>query len=50
LGLGHYFSGPAVVAQDDTTVCVPDGFVGRIDANANLILELRVQTNEEASA
>ncbi len=35
---GSYFSGPAVVVQDDTTSWVPPGFTGAVDAHGNLIL------------
>jgi N-methylhydantoinase A len=37
---GHDFSGPAIIAQDDTTTCVPDGFTGTVDAYGHLILTL----------
>jgi N-methylhydantoinase A len=37
---GHSFTGPAIIAQDDTTTCVPDGFTGRVDAYGHLILTL----------
>lgn len=35
---GARFDCPCVVAQDDTTVIVPPGFTGRVDALGNLIL------------
>lgn len=35
---GHTFTGPAVVAQEDTTVCIPEDFVGTVDPYCNLIL------------
>lgn len=38
---GHHFSGPAVVAQQDTTVCIPEGFDAEVDAWLNLHLILR---------
>jgi N-methylhydantoinase A len=38
---GHHFSGPAVVAQEDTTVCIPAGFDATVDAWLNLHLNLR---------
>ncbi|MFT8246642.1 hydantoinase/oxoprolinase family protein [Roseomonas sp. BN140053] len=37
---GHHFAGPAVIAQDDTTVCIPDGFSGLVDRHGNLVLTL----------
>ncbi len=36
---GHRFSGPAVIAQDDTTTCVLPGFSGRVDQYGTLILK-----------
>lgn len=38
---GHRFAGPAVVAQDDTTICIPDGFDAEVDSGLNLHLSLR---------
>ena len=38
---GHRFKGPAVVAQQDTTVCIPEGFDAEVDAWLNLHLILR---------
>lgn len=35
---GHAFSGPAVVAQEDSTVCIPAGYAGTVDAHGNLHL------------
>lgn len=35
---GHQLSGPAIVAQDDTTICIPAGFVGSVDGHGNLHL------------
>ncbi len=35
---GHRLAGPAVVAQDDTTICIPAGFDGEVDAHGNLML------------
>jgi N-methylhydantoinase A len=29
-----------VVAQDDTTTCIPPGFAARVDGMGNIILEL----------
>ena len=40
LRAGDRFAGPAVVAQDDTTTCIPAGFAGRVDAMGNLLLTL----------
>ena len=37
---GHTFQSPAVVAQDDTTACIPPGFAARVDATGNILLEL----------
>jgi N-methylhydantoinase A len=36
---GHAFAGPAVVAQEDATTCIPAGFTARTDAYGNLHLE-----------
>lgn len=38
LSAGARFSGPCIVQQDDTTVIVPPGFAGKVDACGNLIL------------
>lgn len=38
---GHRFQGPAVVAQQDTTVCIPEGFDAEVDAWLNLHLFLQ---------
>lgn len=35
---GHHFDGPAVVTQDDTTICIPSGFSAQVDGHLNLIL------------
>jgi N-methylhydantoinase A len=35
---GHRLSGPAIIAQEDTTVCIPAGFEGAVDALGNLHL------------
>ena len=35
---GHVFAGPCVVAQDDTTSCIPPGFTARVDATGNILL------------
>ena len=40
LRAGHCFRGPAIVLQDDCTTCVLDGFVTRVDAHGNMILEV----------
>jgi N-methylhydantoinase A len=39
LAPGHSFGGLAVVAQEDTTLCVPPGFHATVDAHLNLHLE-----------
>ena len=39
LAPGHSFAGLAVVAQEDTTLCVPPGFHATVDAHLNLHLE-----------
>lgn len=36
---GHRFSGPAIVAQEDTTICIPDGFDATVDRHGNLHLQ-----------
>ena len=35
---GAHFEGPAVVAQEDSTLCVAAGFSGRVDGYRNLLL------------
>ena len=40
LRAGQCFAGPAVVAQDDATVCIPPGYGARVDAMGNILLEL----------
>jgi N-methylhydantoinase A len=35
---GQRFAGPAIVAQEDTTVCIPAGFAAEVDAFGNLHL------------
>lgn len=35
---GQRFSSPAVVAQEDTTVCIPEGFTAEVDPHLNLLL------------
>ena len=40
LQAGHAFRSPAVVAQDDTTACIPPGFAARVDATGNILLTL----------
>jgi N-methylhydantoinase A len=35
---GHRLSGPAIIAQEDTTICIPAGFDGEVDAWGNLHL------------
>ena len=38
LGSGHKFSGPAVVAQEDTTCVIPNGIQAHVDGHLNLHL------------
>jgi N-methylhydantoinase A len=38
---GHVLRGPAIVTQEDTTICIPAGFDGTVDAHGNLHLTLR---------
>ena len=40
---GHTLSGPAIVAQEDTTVCIPGGFAGEVDSLGNLHLRWQEQ-------
>jgi N-methylhydantoinase A len=40
LGHGHRLPSPCVVAQEDTTICVPEGFAGTVDAYGNILLSL----------
>ncbi|MBI3711191.1 MAG: hydantoinase/oxoprolinase family protein [Proteobacteria bacterium] len=40
LGHGHRFASPCVIAQEDTTICVPEGFAGSVDAYGNILLSL----------
>lgn len=35
---GQTLSGPAVIAQSDTTSCIPDGFDGVVDPRGNIVL------------
>lgn len=35
---GHEFSGPAVVVQEDSTVCIPGGYAATVDTHGNLHL------------
>ena len=35
---GHALSGPAIVVQEDATLCLPAGFTGTVDAYGNLHL------------
>ncbi len=46
---GHRFSGPAVVMQDDTTICIPQGFDARVDRYGNLILDRTTTALEQAA-
>ena len=36
---GHTLQGPAIVVQEDTTICLPAGFAGRVDGFGNIHLE-----------
>ncbi len=46
LAPGHRFAGPGIVAQDDCTLCVPDGFDGRVDAYGQIVLARRATDGE----
>jgi N-methylhydantoinase A len=46
LAPGHRFAGPAIVAQDDCTICVPDSFDGRVDAYSQIVLARRAANGE----
>ena len=35
----HWFSGPCVIVQEDTTACVPPGFGATVDGSGNIVLE-----------
>lgn len=39
LSAGQTLTGPAVIAQSDTTSCIPDGFTATVDAHGSIILE-----------
>lgn len=39
LRAGQKLAGPAVIAQSDTTSCIPDGFTGTVDAHGSIILD-----------
>ncbi len=41
LSCGDTFSGPAIIAQDDCTTCVPEEFDIAVDSFSNLIITLR---------
>ena len=36
---GHRFRGPAVIAQEDSTACIPPGFTGLVDTTGNILLD-----------
>ncbi|MEX0407371.1 hydantoinase/oxoprolinase family protein [Aquibium sp. LZ166] len=38
LAAGHHFSGPAIIAQEDTTTVIPPGFHVQIDRFGNLVI------------
>ena len=44
LECGNQISGPALLLQLDTTIVVPPGWVGQVDAFGNLLLELATQS------
>jgi N-methylhydantoinase A len=35
---GHTLRGPAIIVQEDTTVCIPGGLAGRVDGYGNIHL------------
>jgi N-methylhydantoinase A len=35
---GHALAGPAIIVQEDTTICIPEGFAGEVDSFGNLHL------------
>jgi N-methylhydantoinase A len=41
LAPGHRLCGPAVIAQEDTTVVISTGFTARVDAHLNLQLDMQ---------
>ena len=40
LAAGQRFAGPCVVAQDDTTTCIPPGFDAHVDEMCKILLEV----------
>ena len=38
---GQTLEGPAVIAQSDTTSCIPSGFTGEVDPRGNVVLTLQ---------
>jgi N-methylhydantoinase A len=40
LAASQRFAGPCVVAQDDSTACIPPGFDATVDEMGNIILDL----------
>lgn len=38
---GQTLEGPAVIAQSDTTSCIPGGFMGEVDPRGNVVLTLQ---------
>ncbi|MGD9886015.1 MAG: hydantoinase/oxoprolinase family protein, partial [Reyranella sp.] len=40
VGHGHMLASPCVVAQEDTTICIPEGFTGAVDSYGNILLSL----------
>lgn len=47
LRAGHRFAGPAIVAQDDCTTCVPPGMAVNVDDFGNLIITPLVLVEEK---
>jgi len=45
---GHRLDGPAIVAQEDTTICIPGGFAGTVDGHGNIHLDWATETAGDA--
>ncbi len=41
---GQTLDGPSVIAQSDTTSCIPDGFAGTVDVRGSIMLERREES------
>ncbi|MDQ0327581.1 N-methylhydantoinase A [Rhodopseudomonas julia] len=39
LAPGHFFEGPAIVLQSDSTTCIPEGFSASVDGFGNIMLQ-----------